>query len=135
VADDVTAAGGLTASPDAGQVVITRFECPGVVTLLYLLALHVRIKHAVRRQVPGLIATRVVVQWRERTMLSISLWPDLSTIYAMGSVQRHVIGSRVPGRLGVRTSSGVFGFTGDWRRIMFGSPAAAVDPLQPLKYK
>ncbi|WP_238005282.1 hypothetical protein KZZ52_17230 [Dactylosporangium sp. AC04546] len=122
----------LHAEPDSGQVVITRFECPNLAVLAYLLVLHVRIKRAVHRHAPALIAARVVVQWRRRTMLSISLWPDLDSIFAMGSVRRHVIGSRVPGRLGVRTSSGIFTFTGDWRRVMFGSPSAPHDPLQPL---
>ncbi|MBE1492786.1 hypothetical protein [Plantactinospora soyae] len=80
-----------------------------------------------------MIASRVVVHWRQRTMLSITLWPDLESVYDMGSVPRHVSGSRLPGRLGVATSSGVFTFTGDWRRVMFGSPAKARSPLRPLK--
>jgi hypothetical protein len=100
--------------------------------LVYLLALHVRIKRDVRRHVPGLIASRAVVLWRRRTMLSISLWPDLDSVYDMGSVPRHVTGSRIPGPLGVATSSGVFTFAGDWRRVMFGSPAAPRSPLRPL---
>jgi hypothetical protein len=112
--------------------VVTRFECPNLAVLLYLLALHVRIKRDVVRHAPGLVASRVVVQWRTRTMLSLSLWQNLDSVYDMGSVPRHVAGSRVPGRLGVATSSGVFGFTGDWRRVMFGAPAEPRSPLRPI---
>jgi hypothetical protein len=119
--------------PAGGQVIVTRFECPSLRVLVYLLALHVRVKRDVRRHAPGLIASRVVVRWRQRTMLSISLWPDLDSVYDMGSVPRHVMGSRIPGQLGVVTSSGVFTFAGDWRRVMFGSPAAPRSPLLPLR--
>jgi hypothetical protein len=115
-----------------GQVVVTRFECPNLVTLLYLLVLHARVKRAVHRHAPGLVAARAIVRWRQRTILSVSLWPDLDSVYAMGSVRRHVAGSRAPGRLGVRTSSGIFTFTGDWRWVMFGSPSSSHDPLKPL---
>lgn len=113
-------------------MIVTRFECPNRWVLVYLLALHVRVKRDVRRHVPGLIASRVVVLWRQRTMLSISLWPDLDSVYGMGSVPRHITGSRIPAQLGVTTSSGVFAFAGDWRRVLFGSPAAPRSPLQPL---
>ncbi len=119
--------------PAGGQVVVTRFECPNLVTLLLLLVLHVRIKRDVRRYGRGLIGSRAVVDWRRRTMWSVSLWPDLDSVYSMGSVPRHVIGSRVPRRLGVATSCGVFCFAGDWRRVMFRSPAPPRSPLHPLE--
>lgn len=123
----------LTPDPTSGQVIVTRFECPNLRVLAYLLVLHARIKRDVQRLAPGLIASRVVVHWRQRTMLSISLWSELDSVYEMGSVPRHIHGSRIPGKLGVATSSGVFTFVGDWRRVMFGSPAAPRSPLRPLK--
>jgi hypothetical protein len=116
----------------APRVVVTRFECPNLATLLYLLALHVRIKRDVVRAAPGLVAARVVVQWRTRTMLSISLWQDLDSVYDMGSVPRHVAGARIPRKLGVATTSGVFTYTGDWRRVMFDAPAGPRSPFRPL---
>ena len=39
-------------------MVVTRFECPNLVTLLLLLVLHVRIKRDVRRYGRGLIGSR-----------------------------------------------------------------------------
>jgi len=115
--------------PAGGQVVITRFECPSRLVLLRLVVLHLRIKRAVRRRLPELVGSRLIVDWGTRTLLSISVWPSLESVYGMGSVPEHVSGSRIPGRLGVRTTAGFFTFTGDWRQIMFGSPVAAHSPL------
>ncbi|MEV4756494.1 hypothetical protein AB0J86_15465 [Micromonospora sp. NPDC049559] len=115
--------------PSGGQVVITRFECPSRWVLLRLVVLHVRIKRAVQRRLPELIGSRMVVGWRTNTLLSISVWPDLDSMYGMGSVPQHVTGARVPSRLGVVTTCGVFTFTGDWRKIMFGAPVPARSPL------
>jgi hypothetical protein len=97
-----------------------------------MLALHTRVKRDVRRQGDGLIGSRVIVDWHRRVMLSVSLWPDIASVYSMGNVPRHVEAARVPGRLGIRTTSGVFCFAGDWRRVMFGSPMPPRTPLAPL---
>src|SRR6185312_1239735 len=91
--------------PAGGQVVITRFECPSRLVLLRLVVLHLRIKRAVRRRLPELVGSRLIVDWGTRTLLSISVWPSLESVYGMGSVPEHVSGSRIPGRLGVRTTA------------------------------
>jgi hypothetical protein len=110
-------------------VVVTRFECPNLTVLVALILLHWRIKRAVHRDGQGLIGSRMVIEWRRRTMLSVSLWPDLVSVYSMGDVSRHVEGARVPGRLGVRTTCGIYCFAGDWRRVMFRSEVTPQSPL------
>lgn len=111
-------------------MIVTRFECPGLVALAYLAVLHWRVKREVRKVADGLVAARAVVDWRRRTLLSVTLWSDLNSVYAMGNVAAHVAASRVPARLGVRTRCGVFCFAGDWRRVMFHGQ---VSPGTPLK--
>jgi hypothetical protein len=118
--------------PTGGEVVVTRFECGSLVNLLVLLVLHLRLKRDVRRRASGFLGARPVVDWRRRTLLSVSLWTDLDSIYSMGDVPRHVSVVRIPSRLGVRTTCGVFCFGGDWRRVMFGGQAVARSPLHPL---
>ena len=80
----------ITPDPDRGQVVITRFECESTRGLLRLMLLHKRIKRDVRRQASGFIGVRTLVFWRSHTMLSISVWKDLDSIYSMGRVDRHI---------------------------------------------
>ncbi|MES9542602.1 hypothetical protein [Actinomadura sp. NPDC000600] len=129
--------GGLTPviepDPALGQVVVTRFECGTLPKLLALIVLHVRVKRQVRRHARGLVASRAVVQWRRRTLLSVSLWEDLQSIYSMGNVTAHVGAAGVPHALGVRTAAGVFCFAGDWRRVLFQSPLEPRSPLRPLE--
>lgn len=113
-------------------MVVTRFECPNRVVLAYLLVLHTRIKRDVRRFADGLIGARTVVDWRRRTLLSVTLWTDIASVYGMGGVSRHVAAARIPSRLGVRTRCGVFCFAGDWRRVMFRSEVTAGSPFQAI---
>jgi hypothetical protein len=118
--------------PEGGQVVVTRFECRSLVQLWYMIALHVKVKREVRRRATGLVASKAHVDWRARTLISISLWDSIDSIYSMGGVPGHIAAARVPPRIGVRTSCGVFCFAGDWRRVMFQMPSAARTPLRPL---
>jgi hypothetical protein len=90
---------------------------------------HVRLKLDVRRQARGFVGVKMLIDWRRRTLLSISLWKDLDSVYSMGSVPRHVAAARIPMGLGIETTCGVFCFVGDWRRVMFQSP---VQPRSPL---
>jgi hypothetical protein len=110
-------------------VVVTRFECPNLPVLLGLVLLHWRIKRAVHRHGKGLIGSRVVILWRRRTMLSVSLWPDLDSVYSMGGVPRHVEAARLPRRMGIRTTCGIYCFAGDWRRVMFRGDVTPRPPL------
>lgn len=122
----------LDLDPTGGQVVVTRFECRSVARLLIIRLLHARLKRHVGRGATGFIAVRTVTDWRQRTMLSISLWESLNSIYSMGEVPRHVAASRVPAQLGVITTCGIYYLVGDWRKVMFGGTATTRSPLYPL---
>lgn len=123
----------LEPRPDGGQVVVTRFECRSFVQLVYLCALHVKVKREVRRRARGLVASRAIVDWRRHTLVSVTLWDDLDSVYSMGAVKAHIAATRLPPRMGVRTACGIFCFVGDWRRVMFRAPhTAGRSPLRPL---
>jgi hypothetical protein len=115
-----------------GHVVVTRFACPSLLVVLHLLGLHVLLARKVRQQAPAVIAVRAHVDWRRRQLLSISLWRSIDDIYTMGNVSAHVQAARLPGRLGVQTSCGVFTYVGDWQRVMFGAvDSKKSSPLSP----
>jgi hypothetical protein len=116
--------------PTRGQVMITRFECPSLSTMVVIMLLHRRIKRQVAQLADGYLGAVMLRDWRTRTVLSMSLWRDIDSVYSMGRVQRHIAGSRVPARLGVRTRAGVFCYAGDWRQVMFGTGQPKPSPLE-----
>lgn len=109
---------------------ITRFECPSLAVMVIVVLLHRRIKRQVARLADGYLGAVMLREWRTRTVLSISLWRDLESVYSMGNVPRHIIGSRVPARLGIRTRAGAFCYAGDWRQVMFGAGHPKPSPLE-----
>jgi hypothetical protein len=113
-------------------VIVTRFECGRLMAMVLILLLHRRVKRDVRRHARGFVGIVLLRDWRARTVLSISLWRDIESVYSMGGVARHIHAARIPSRLGVRTRCGVFCFAGDWRQVMFGVPVEAVSPLVPV---
>jgi hypothetical protein len=117
--------------PTGGQVMITRFECPNLLVMVLVVLLHGRVKRQVARRAEGYLGAVMLRDWRSRTVLSVSLWRDIDSVYAMGEVPRHVHASRVPPRLGIRTRAGVFCYAGDWRRVMFGAGHPNPSPLMP----
>lgn len=118
--------------PSGGQVVVTRFECPGRMTMVRLLLVHRKVKRDVIRTAEGCVGAKVIVDWRQRTFLSVSLWRDGESLYAMGEVARHIRAARLPRVLNVRTASGVFCYVGDWRRVLFSTPAVSRSPLRTV---
>lgn len=119
-------------APEGGQVVVTRFECPNLSALIAVRLLHVRLKRIVRKRARGFVGVAIITDWRRRTMLTVSLWQSLDSIYSMGDIPAHVDAVRMPAHLGVATKGGVFCFVGDWRRVLFGGKAAPGSPLHPL---
>lgn len=112
------------------QVVVTRFDCRTIPNVFRILALHYRVKPEVRRKVDGYLGGKAIVAWRRRTVLSISMWRDLPSIYQMGKVDRHILAARVPTRRGVTTSCGVYTYSGEWKHLMFNTPdTGAPEPL------
>lgn len=110
------------------QMVLTRFTCPSLYALLLVKLLHYRVRPQIRRVAPGYLGGTTIIQWRSRTLLSLSLWQDLDGVYDMGQARRHVLAARVPSRLGVRTSCDVYACTGEWRHVMFGVPTGGTPP-------
>jgi hypothetical protein len=116
--------------PTRGQVMITRFECPNVWTMVIIAVLHTWIKRQVAQLAEGYLGATMLRDWRTRTVLSVSLWRDLDSVYSMGSVPRHIQASRLPHRLGVTTRAGAFCYAGDWRQVMFGAGQPKASPLE-----
>jgi hypothetical protein len=115
-----------------GQVVITRFECRSLYALLLIRALHRPVKKDVRRHARGYLGGTTLIQWRQRTLLSFSLWDAMENIYDMGQVSRHVSAARIPHRLHAVTSCGIYTYRGDWRNVMFATPTpSAKEPIHP----
>jgi hypothetical protein len=120
--------------PDGGQVVVTRFECPHLLSVILLLFLHRRVKRGVRRHARGYVGVKLLVDWRRKVVLSVSVWKDIESVYSMGRVDRHITATRIPARIGVRTASGIYCYVGDWRRVMFRSEVYGGSPLQPVNW-
>lgn len=115
-------------------MVITRFECQSYYALVLVRILHHRIGRDVHRYAKGYLGGTTLIRWRQRLLLNFSMWDDLGSIYDMGQVTRHVSASRVPYRLGVATSCGIYTYRGDWRNVMFATPTpAAEEPIHPIQ--
>jgi hypothetical protein len=122
----------LELKPEGGQVVVTRFDCRRLWPLLIILALHHRVKQDVQRDASGFLGVTTCIDWRGRSLLSISLWKSATDLYSMGKVTRHIFAARLPQRLKVTTTSGVYCYAGDWRRVMFHSDYQSRSPLQAM---
>jgi len=122
----------MDVDPTGGVVVMTRFECTTVRRLLTVIAMHWRVKRDVRRHARGFVAVRMLVQFRQRVVISLSIWQDLDSVYSMGDIPRHVTAARLPASLKIRTAAGVFCYAGDWRRVMFGGTGGHGSPLRPI---
>lgn len=109
---------------------ITRFECPSWWVMVVVVLLHQRIKRQVAQRADGYLGAAMLRDWRTRTVLSMSLWRDIDSVYSMGNVPRHITASRIPARLGIRTRAGVFCYAGDWRQVMFGAGTPKPSPLE-----
>jgi hypothetical protein len=107
-----------------GAVVVTRFACRTRRNVLLVWWLHHRVKPAVRARVRGLLGIRLYIDWRQRVVRSVSLWTDPAYLYDMGKVDEHIEVARVPRRLGIKTSCGIYTHEGDCSEVMFG-----VEPL------
>lgn len=97
---------------------ITRFDCPSLITMLIVTRLHGRIRRRVRAQIPGFRGVALIKEWSERRLLSVSLWDESSSVRQMGEVRQHVLAARLTQRLGIATSGGVFAYAGDWRAVI-----------------
>lgn len=101
-------------------VVITEFRCQSLLRMAIIRRMHRIMRLRVREQVDGFLDAKLYYDWPHRTLRSVSLWSDGQSIYGMGNVGEHVRASRIPGRLGIETSCGVYQLAGDWRDVLFG---------------
>jgi len=122
----------LEVNPAGGQVVVTRFECTSVRTLLAIWLSHIALRSDVRQQATGFVGVKTLVNVRQRTLLNISMWTDIESVYTLGEVRQHGFAVRLARRMGVQTTCGIFCFAGNCQSVMFGVPAAARSPFHPL---
>lgn len=118
---------------DRDTVVVTRFQCGSLAKLLVVALLHPWIRHEIQLETTGLVASSRRILWRQRTLLSVSMWQDLDSIYTMGRCGAHVAAARLPHHLGISTTCGIFTLVGDWKRIMFESHSSTHSPLRRLE--
>lgn len=91
--------------------------------------MHRPMKRRIHERVGGFLGAKMFFDWEQKLIRSVSLWSDLESVYGMGSVPQHVAAVRVPPRLGIETSCGVFQYAGDWRGVLFGGPWQTSSPL------
>jgi hypothetical protein len=125
------ALGRCSFTPDAGVVVVTRFDCPNYRVLLLTRMLHLVLGRRIRRQLPGLISSSTHTSVRARRVLSVTVFTSMADLYQMGSVRAHVQAARVMPRFNVVTSGAVFVHGGDWRTVLFDA-AGRESPLAGL---
>ncbi len=112
-----------------GVVVVTRFRSPNRRQLLRVIWLHRGLRRRCKRELEKLIDVKLCISWRERTILSVSLWSVADGPFAMGEVEAHVRATRMPAQKGMSTSCGMFTYAGEWRHLMFGTPHESKSPL------
>jgi hypothetical protein len=112
-----------------GVVVVTLFHCHTIAKMLLIWRLHRRLKQRVRRKAKDFLGVYLILDWRARTVRSISLWASLHGIYDMGEVPEHVAAVRVPGSQGIQTLCGIFSYEGDWLKVLFDARVARPSPL------
>lgn len=105
-----------------GAVVVTRFACRTRRDVLLMWWLHARVKPAVKARARGFLGGRLFIDWRARTVRSVTLWSDPAHLYSMGEVPQHIEAARVPRRRGIRTTCGIYTFEGECMTTMFGVP-------------
>ena len=115
-----------------GVLVVTEFRCKGWWQMVRVLLLHYRVKPDITANVSGFIGVRTVRIWRERRILSISIWERGADLMGMGASNRHVKAAHVTEEVGVTTNAGVFTYSGDWRRLMFGASRGTEPERSPL---
>lgn len=101
-------------------VVVTTMRCERIAPLVRVRLLSRQIEREVRRKAPGYIWSRTSLSLKRRQLVSVSLWVDVPSIQAMGSVGSHIGAAHYVVRAGVTTDSGVFTFQGHWSSAVYG---------------
>lgn len=112
-----------------GVVIVTSFRCQSLLHMLAIMRLHGPMKRRVGEAVVGFIDVHLFIDWRNRTLKSVSLWTTREAACGMGQVPAHIKAARLPGRWGVSTTCGVFEYSGDWKRVLLGGEWEGPSPL------
>jgi hypothetical protein len=107
---------------EGGAVVVTLFACRTRRDLALVWWLHRRVRPAVLAHTRGFLGVRLYIDWRARTLRSVSLWADPAYLYDMGKVSDHIAIARIPRRRGIQTSCGIYTYQGECAEVMFGVP-------------
>lgn len=110
------------------RVVVTAFVCPNRIAWLRILFEHLSIKRRLRASdIGGLALTTLVVSWRSKRILNISIWESKDAIYNMNGWPEHIKAAHLPPRLRVRTWCIVYETEGNWRDVLFPPEAFGKD--------
>jgi hypothetical protein len=128
----------LERAGEGGAVVVTMFDCGSRWNIVLIWLLHRRIRSRVRARARGFLDIRLYIDWRRRIVRSVSLWADPPSVYNIGDVPEHVAVTRIPPRLGIQTSCGMYTYEGACSAVMFGvipnprpNPLTGAQPTQP----
>ena len=106
-----------------GVVVVTRFDCPDLPAFVVVRAAHLLYGRQVRAALgEHLLLSATRTDRRRRRVYSVTAFRSLADVYRMGQVGPHIRAAHLVARLGVRTSGGVFPWSGDWRTVLFAGP-------------
>jgi len=120
----------LDRAGEGGAVVVTMFDCRSRRNIVLLWWLHRRLRSHVRARAKGFLGIRLYIDWRRRVVRSVSLWADPPSVYSIGDVPAHVAAARIPPRLGIQTSCGMYTYEGACSAVMFGvTPNPRPNPL------
>lgn len=114
--------------PPKHVIVDTMFSCATRSQLCVILALHIKLRREIRKDVDGLRFSTTTVLWRRLEVHNISLWDRLESVYSMGASGAHVRYTQIPSRLGVATACHVFSDVGPWQDVMFPHSSVPVEP-------
>lgn len=111
---------------------ITRFEFTRLPDMLLFISLHRRVNKSAERMCDGLLGVSTLKYWQTLTVLSISVWRNLDSVYQMGDVPLHITASRWPAQRGTVTRCGVYPYSGDWKWVMFKAGTKGKSPTEDL---
>lgn len=102
------------------SISVTWFECKTPLQRWVVRWFHRVVGREVRARIPGYVGTSLFRPRNSAHLVSISMWEDQACMVRMGSVASHIRAARVPGRLRVKTTGGIYQYNGDWRTVLHG---------------
>ncbi len=108
---------------DNGQLhapiaVCVRFQCDKRRHLLHLRLRAWRIEREVKRTRAAYVTGKTRLRWRERELISLSIWSDQASMFSMGGCARHIDAAHYALNHGVRFQSDIMDTVGSWSQVM-----------------